>query len=137
MYDSILIVLWLLNISSQMSGDFSDPKHPSLHPWYLTRSCEAASKETATACRVSQATFALAILMLLLYAGRLALTSVHGIRTYHQRRERNGYERISVKLDLLDDDGEPLRSSAEIERERYLCREALSPVLAFFPEDVR
>ncbi|KAL0936043.1 uncharacterized protein CTRU02_208258 [Colletotrichum truncatum] len=134
MYDALLGLLWIHSISSQASGDFTDPRHPSPHPWYLTRHCQNSAE---TACRVAQASFVVSVLAALFYSGRLIATAVASVRAYRTSR-KNGYQLVSVNLKSAEEeDGPSLEDEMAKERERYLYREALSPVLAFFPEDAR
>ncbi|KAI6773770.1 hypothetical protein HG531_000619 [Fusarium graminearum] len=46
-YDMILFSLWAIGLAGQTSSDFSDPKHPSPHPWYLTRGCSRYGQVTS------------------------------------------------------------------------------------------
>lgn len=132
-YDFISTLAWLNSVIAQASGDVTDPEHPSAHPWYLTRSC-------ATACRVSQASFVVSILMVILCGGRLVLTTSWAVREHRAYREGARYEMILTKADLFNDSDDVETSAARLsveDRERIIYREALSPVLAFFPEDAR
>jgi hypothetical protein len=138
-YDTILGFVWAHCVVSQMSGDMSDLKHPSPSPWYLTRGCSAVEGRAAGACRVSQASFAMSLLVMMLYGGRLAIAAIQGVDALTRVwQRRHDYQLITVKVEHADgyeDDDEEARVARE--RERYMYREALSPVLAFFPEDAR
>jgi hypothetical protein len=36
---AVLIALYATSLHNQTSGDYLDPAHPSVRPWYLTQSC--------------------------------------------------------------------------------------------------
>ncbi|WQF89856.1 hypothetical protein CDEST_14870 [Colletotrichum destructivum] len=134
-YDIILTFFWIQTLVYQASGDFSDPKHPSPHPWYLSRYCQ---RDIATACRVAQASFALSVLAALLCGGRLVATAAEAVCFYYRTNREIRYRLVSMDPETMDEDDEAsLEEEMAKERERYLYREALSPVLAFFPEDSR
>lgn len=59
-YSAILGTLWCYSVQSQTSGDFSDPSHPSIRPWYLERGCHGIKGTFHDACVFGQASFALA-----------------------------------------------------------------------------
>ncbi|KAH6669680.1 hypothetical protein F5X68DRAFT_50626 [Plectosphaerella plurivora] len=137
-YDAILSLVWTHSVISQMSADMSDPKHPSPHPWYVTRGCGAARGEVAGACHVSQASFAVSLLVMLLYLSRLAVVAVHGVGALMRKwQERHDYQFLTVNVEDVDGHDKDEEARMKRERERYLYHEALSPVLAFFPEDSR
>jgi hypothetical protein len=60
LYDILLIALWTYSVVIQSSGDFSDPKHISLRPWYLDHSCSEAWPRSHGACEAAKASFGLA-----------------------------------------------------------------------------
>ncbi|KZL82756.1 hypothetical protein CI238_10094 [Colletotrichum incanum] len=97
-YGTFLIFFWFHSIESQASGDFSDPKHSSRHPWYLTRHCQ---RDIATACRVAQASFIISVLASLLYSERLIATALEAIKAY-RTTPGSGYQPVSVDLNLMD-----------------------------------
>lgn len=139
LYDSILCSLWVYSTVAQASGDFSDPEHPSSRPWYLTHNCSEGRKSSVVECRASQAAFALSLSAVCLYGTRLFHVCWKTIRNRRILRKEYGYHAPSVVLDRSEgpEDGESENERMERERERYLYREALSPVLAFFPENGR
>ena len=61
LYDAILAVLWMYSASLQNSGDFSDPEHISLRPWYLERGCAGAWKENMYGCEVMRWSYGLSV----------------------------------------------------------------------------
>lgn len=61
LYDGLLAALWYYNVASQSSPDLTDPKHLSMRPWYLDRSCSVVSGHAEGACIVAKATFYLAV----------------------------------------------------------------------------
>ncbi|PVH88779.1 hypothetical protein DL98DRAFT_157105 [Cadophora sp. DSE1049] len=58
---------WIVCLSGQQSADYSDPKHPSQIPWYLTHSCDVADINTQRPCRVAQAPFGMTIIAVSFY----------------------------------------------------------------------
>ena len=128
-YDLMLFVLWTTSILRQLSGDFSDPDHPSQHPWYLTHSCRASWEANRTFCGIAQASFVTSVLALLINSWRLVSDAVQAFR----RARNNTWEK-------LEDDIETKLDSADLQpgTEFYDYRdEALSPILAFFVENTR
>ncbi|KAK1983632.1 hypothetical protein LZ30DRAFT_748505 [Colletotrichum cereale] len=133
-YDALLVFFWLHSIESQASGDFSDPERPSPHPWYLTRRCRDG---VAMACRVAQAGFAISILAAVFYVGRLLGTAVKAVKAYRESR-KDGCRQAQVDPDLMHgEDWACQEAGSESERKWCPYRDALSPVLAFFPEDYK
>ncbi|KAI6776679.1 hypothetical protein HG530_000624 [Fusarium avenaceum] len=135
-YDMILLGLWAVSITGQTSSDFSDPEHPSVHPWYLTRGCSVAWDRTEGYCRTAQAGFALSIMAMVLYGTRLMREVV---LIAYERGQRD-----QPKWSAQDDGVEPMESiytdgewdSASTSKVvEDIQSQALSPVLAFFPSD--
>jgi hypothetical protein len=135
-YDMILFGLWAVSITGQISGDFSDPEHPSPHPWYLTRRCSVAWDRTEGYCRTAQAGFALSVMAMALYGTRLIREVV---LTAYERGQRH-----QPKWSVQDDGVEPMEniytdeewdSASGSKVAEDIQGLALSPVLAFFPSD--
>ncbi|KZM24850.1 hypothetical protein ST47_g4026 [Ascochyta rabiei] len=61
LYDIILIALWSYSAVVQFSGDFSDPKHISLRPWYFDHGCSEAWPSNRGACEAAKASFGLTV----------------------------------------------------------------------------
>ena len=61
MYDILLVGLYASSAAMQNSGDFSDPKHISLRPWYLERGCEDAWKRTRGGCEVMRVSYGVTV----------------------------------------------------------------------------
>ncbi|KAF3044873.1 hypothetical protein E8E11_007606 [Didymella keratinophila] len=61
LYDIMLVALWSYSAVIQSSGDYSDPKHTALQPWYLERGCAEASPNNRAGCRAARASFGLAV----------------------------------------------------------------------------
>lgn len=140
LYDGLLTILWFHSLSLQTSADLSDAQHPSSSPWFLMRHCP---KDVATACHTAKAGYALSIIAAIFYSGRLLVTVVEAVREWRSNR-KGGYRAVPVRLNFvgeegdISEEGEVSEEEARIrERDRYLYQEALSPVLAFFPEDAR
>lgn len=135
-YDSILAFFWFRLLLSQASGDFSDPRHPSPWPWYLTRTCPT---DTAAPCFVAQAGFVISVVAASFYGGRFVTAGIEEAVAWVRAREC-GYQYVPMKADLVDEENglcPECAAASEKDRYRRLYGEALSPVLAFFPEDVR
>lgn len=135
-YDSLLAFLWFRLLLSQASGDFSDPRHPSPWPWYLMRKCPT---DTAAACYVAQASFAVSVLAALFYGGRFVAAGIE-IAVAWVKAQEDGYQHVATKPDFVDEENglcPECAAASEKERYRHFYGEPLSPVLAFFPEDVR
>ncbi|KAF4336841.1 hypothetical protein FBEOM_9300 [Fusarium beomiforme] len=114
-YDAILLLLWAMSIASQMSSDFSDPEHPSPHPWYLARGCSAAWDKTRGARLISEA---------------LLIAYERGQRHPPKWPALDVEEVESIAGIYMDDDRES-EAGINIKESRHSM--ALSPVLAFFP----
>ncbi|CCT73657.1 uncharacterized protein FFB20_05026 [Fusarium fujikuroi] len=134
-YDAILLGLWAVSIAGQTSSDFTDPEHPSPHPWYLTRGCSAAWNKTQGYCQIAQASFAMSVIAAILYGARLireAMLTAYERGQRHQSKwsVRDVQEVESIAGVYLDEGGE---SEAELTTKEDWQSMALSPVLAFFP----
>lgn len=134
-YSILLSSMWAMSISRQVSGDFSDPEHISHHPWYLTRSCGASWDENRGYCRVAQASFAVSIVAAIACICRLV---VQAGQTIHTRRvsdeERNDNKDWEAGVDGRPGETDHLTPSELDIAAARLYEDALSPVLAFFPE---
>ncbi|RFN46333.1 hypothetical protein FIE12Z_9407 [Fusarium flagelliforme] len=133
-YDMMLLSLWATSLAGQTSGDFTDPKHPSSHPWYLSRGCSVAWDKTRGYCQLAQASFVVSILVAVLYGTRLVREVVLIAYDRGQRHRSEGFVQIT-------EDIEPMESVYMDEECEYLEQKksennlTLSPVLAFFPSD--
>lgn len=135
-YDSLLAFFWFRLLLSQASGDFSDPRHPSAWPWHLTRTCPT---DIAAACYVAQASFVVSVLAALFYGGRFVAAGIEEAGMWIKAQEC-GYQYVPMNSDFGDEENglcPECAAASEKEQIRRLYGEALSPVLAFFPEDVR
>lgn len=134
LYDSFLAFFWFRVLLCQTSGDFSDPRHPSPRPWYLIRTCPT---DTAAACYIAQASFAVSVLAALFYGGRFVAAAIEVAVVWIKDQEIR-HQFVALEQDPVDEENDLCLEDAaarEKERYRYLYEEALSPVLAFFPRD--
>jgi hypothetical protein len=95
--------------------------------------------DTATAYYVAQISFAVSIIAALFYGGRFIAAALE-VAVVWIKNQENGYQLVATNLDPVDEEnGLYLEDAAAREKEqyRYLYEEALSPMLAFFPEDSR
>jgi hypothetical protein len=99
------------------------------------RTCPA---DTAAACYVAQASFAVSVLAALFYGGRFVAAGIEEAVVWIKAQEC-GYQHVPMSSDFVDEENDlcpECAAASEKEQYRYLYGEALSPVLAFFPEDV-
>lgn len=61
LYDMMLIALWSYSAVIQSSGDYSDPQHIALRPWYLERRCTEVWSNNVAGCRAAKASFGMAL----------------------------------------------------------------------------
>ena len=61
LYDIMLVALWSYSAVIQYSGDYSDPEHIAVQPWYLDRECAEARPPIRAGCRAAKASFDLAV----------------------------------------------------------------------------
>jgi hypothetical protein len=61
LYDVVLAGLWIYSTSLQDSGDFSDPEHISLQPWYLERGCAEAWSSNQYGCKIMKWSYGLSV----------------------------------------------------------------------------
>lgn len=134
-YNLLSLSLWAIGIAQQISGDFSDPEHISHRPWYLSRDCSCSWEETRSFCRIAQASFAMSILALTLCCGRLIVQA--GLTLYAYMKEQKlpkDEASWEHELDGRFCDTEHLLPPERLDPAPYY-NDALSPVLAFFPEE--
>jgi hypothetical protein len=163
-YSVILCILWAACLKDQMSPDYSDAEHPSPRPWYLTRSCCEAQEDTTFACSAAQASFLITTLVVLVYGLRTCLDFAEAMRVWREATQaRDGYgdeerrmgakgmlevyadKNLSSNKDDYDDTSRAYRYNLHDEQEstgprhsiQRITDEAWSPVLAFYPADVR
>ncbi|CAG7560334.1 unnamed protein product [Fusarium equiseti] len=133
-YDMILLILWATSLAGQTAGDFTDPKHPSSHPWYLARGCSIAWDKTRGYCHIAQVGFLVSILAMVLYGTRLIREIILIAYDRGQRHRPEGFVQIT-------EDMEPVESvytdeeCEHLEQKEIKSNLTLSPVLAFFPSD--
>lgn len=114
-YDSLLCALWAYSVASQASADFSDPEHPSPHPWYLTRGCGAGWSTNLGVCRTAQASFVVSMAAAALYGGRFVFGIIETVLScLCRRQEGGGWQPIGVDATELTED----EASCELEQRR-------------------
>ncbi|KAH8179910.1 hypothetical protein LIA77_01429 [Sarocladium implicatum] len=132
-----LVGLWSLSVVGQASGDYSDVDHISDHPWYLTHTCGDSWVSTRGYCQMAQASFVISVMAAIFYICRTILDVWAGMKS---RRARDDYREVGG---WSDDDFEEKYSDtetllgSECDLGAAPVKEALSPVLAFFPDDGR
>ncbi|KAI9892703.1 MAG: hypothetical protein M1814_001123 [Vezdaea aestivalis] len=94
---SIITALWAFSVYAQASPDYSDPKHPSKLPWYLTKSCSVAKNPARVyhGCTLAKGTFAVTVIMLALFAFHLPLaiySMIPGKSNQHNRMDSDPTE---------------------------------------------
>ncbi|KAI1382928.1 uncharacterized protein F4822DRAFT_421590 [Hypoxylon trugodes] len=70
MNDVLLSGFWVYSIVAQSSGDFTDPNHPSVRPWYLEKSCDILDMSVADTCVLAKASFVFSVLSLIFFLAR-------------------------------------------------------------------
>ncbi|XP_014560979.1 hypothetical protein COCVIDRAFT_33999 [Bipolaris victoriae FI3] len=60
-YDILLVGLYASSAVLQNSGDFSDPGHIGLRPWYLERGCKDAWERTRGGCEVMRVSYGVTV----------------------------------------------------------------------------
>ncbi|KAG9256872.1 uncharacterized protein F5Z01DRAFT_491421 [Emericellopsis atlantica] len=132
--ETFIALLWIYITLEQCSSDLTDEEHLSQYPWFLTRACSRAWDDAKAACHTLRAGFYLSLVIVCMFCGRIIL-SIHTLSCGRPREL--GYTKAgtgsSYHLGATEDDDEAfeLRSS-EDDRQQAL-RDAISPVLAFFP----
>ena len=132
LYYFLMECTWIYSLGQQMSGDSTDEAHPSSTPWFLTRSCANIWPETKVACHALQAGFCISLLMACLLAVRIS-SIVLGLWQGWARpfdRRTHPHDPEVADLDHLLE----LHDRSDVVT---IHQQALSPVLAFFPEDRR
>ncbi|KAI6780656.1 uncharacterized protein J7T54_001160 [Emericellopsis cladophorae] len=133
--ETFITLLWIYITLEQCSSDLTDEEHMSQYPWFLTRACSRAWDGAVAACHTLRAGFYLSLMIVCMFCGRI-VRSIHALSSCGRPREL-GYTKAgtgsSYHLEVGEDEDEAfeLRSSEE-NRQRAL-RDAISPVLAFFP----
>ena len=133
-HDMMLLSFWAASLAGQTSGDFTDPKHPSSHPWYLTRGCSVAWDNTQGYCHVAQAGVVVSILAAAFYGTRLLREVILIAYDRGQRHRSEGFVQITEDMEPMESvytDGEGQHLEQKESRNSF----TLSPVLAFFPSD--
>lgn len=134
MYDLLLSFLWIVSLVGQNSGDFSVPEHASVHPWYLTRGCAASWDANRGYCRMARASFVVSILAVILYGGRVVLEAL--VAAYYRGRG-DSRKWVDKSVDEEKYSDEERESSVGLTVPNDWYDQGLSPVLAFFPSDIR
>lgn len=164
LYSIILCLLWAACLRDQTSPDFSDAQHPSVRPWYLMKSCSEAQDDAQFACGAAQTSFHITVMTVLVYCLRTVLDLTETTAVWRARRvarervedrelriateqafrasegkgcsNRSGdYDDINSVYDY--DPNHERQGTSEQRRQDCNTSEAASPVLAFYPADVR
>ncbi|KAK3335345.1 hypothetical protein B0T19DRAFT_452287 [Cercophora scortea] len=70
-----LTAIYTVSVYGQAGPDYADPKHPSPVAWYIRMSCDVAKPYNAVGnCQMAKASFAVTVLMMILYATYLGLS---------------------------------------------------------------
>ncbi|KAH6633507.1 hypothetical protein C7974DRAFT_412493 [Boeremia exigua] len=102
LYDIMLVALWSYSAAVQSSGDFTDPQHISLRPWYLDHRCNEARQKNYVGCQTAKASFGLAISVIVWYGVRCVVTCMYGAYEYGQSSAVADHRCLDVeKSDLL------------------------------------
>ncbi|KAB2109567.1 hypothetical protein AG0111_0g1842 [Alternaria gaisen] len=99
LYDVLLAGLWIYSACLQDLGDFSDPKHISLRPWYLERGCSEASLSTRYGCELMRCSYGLSVFAAFWFCLRFSSTCFY--RAYVLGRKHELEDRKSSYSDLL------------------------------------
>lgn len=138
LYDLLLFSLWTSSLAGQYSSDYSDPEHPSDHPWYLAKGCTVSWESNVGHCRTAQAGFVTSILAVVLYGGRVVLEAMVTVVYGRQHHPRDGIDRelpLGEDEEKYSDEEGGLVVGLAVQDEWHGYDQALSPVLAFFPSD--
>ncbi|KAL1311158.1 hypothetical protein AAFC00_001360 [Neodothiora populina] len=81
------VVLYIVSSYGQTGPDTSDPKHPQKGgPWYITKSCSVVhTKSNYGYCVQAKASFAVTLVLVILYAAYLGLAIFSSIPTRAER----------------------------------------------------
>jgi hypothetical protein len=155
LYSLLLCILWATSLQDQISPDYSDAQHPSSRPWYLTRSCSKAQKGTQFACHAAQLSFLITTVAVSVYCIRTLLDLAEAARALATARRLQRDKELQGRTigDYSDkeldgncehyehdtaytydpNDETPTGGRGPVD----IVNEAWSPVLAFYPADVR
>ncbi|KAF3038332.1 hypothetical protein E8E12_006791 [Didymella heteroderae] len=97
LYDMMLVALWSYSAVIQSTGDYSDPQHIALRPWYLERECAEAWPTNRAGCRAAKASFGLALFAAMWFGVRCITTCMYGTYMYGKK---------SKDVDIVDFDTE-------------------------------
>jgi hypothetical protein len=134
LYDVILLPLWIYSIIAQVSGDLSDPEHPSPRPWYITRGCQAGWEVNRDICRATQASLAFSAMAVAVYCSRLVVQAAEAIHEGVERWHYRGWQSLESGDGSGHSDDDEIYKDKEDAAQRAI-EDALSPVLAFFQDD--
>ncbi|KAI0849645.1 hypothetical protein F5Y00DRAFT_235375 [Daldinia vernicosa] len=98
-----LLALYATSIAGQAGSDYLDPDHPSPIAWYIAKPCTVAANQTIQGyCKLAKGSFAVACIMLGIYAINLGM---------------NIWAMLpNPKNDLKDDEDEETSSPAALKR---------------------
>ncbi|KAK8876880.1 hypothetical protein PGQ11_001826 [Apiospora arundinis] len=98
-YDLVLAISWYYSVHAQSSGDFSDPEHISIRPWFLEKSCDVVAMQNRDACIVGKVSFYFGFLSLILHLTRLLVSLLNIAYWCGERGTLDGFtERVSLGL---------------------------------------
>ncbi|KAI1844537.1 hypothetical protein JX266_009210 [Neoarthrinium moseri] len=73
-FNIALAALYTTSVYGQMGPDYADPNHPSPIAWYIAKPCTvAANQSVQKSCRTAKGTYAVTVLMLVVYLVNLGL----------------------------------------------------------------
>ncbi|MCJ1243127.1 hypothetical protein MMC30_000324 [Trapelia coarctata] len=81
-----LVAVYAVSITQQAASDYSDPRHPSKVPWYLTHSCsDPVNPRLKGYCQQAQGAFATTVCLCALFTVYMVLATICCFRTCAQK----------------------------------------------------
>lgn len=95
----ILTALWAVSVYGQAGPDKADPERPSSTPWYLRKSCSVAREPSNVQyCQQAKATFAVTVLMLVLFVVHIPLAMYSMFPLQRSKDASDGYSESNVSI---------------------------------------
>ncbi|KAI9047731.1 hypothetical protein LZ554_008441 [Drepanopeziza brunnea f. sp. 'monogermtubi'] len=125
---AIIVALWVVSMYGQMGPDHSDPRQRSDVAWYITKSCSVARPSgNYHNCELAKGTFAVTVIMLVIFLLHLALSIYSMVPSAAERAAR------SMEVDDMQMTKDSPVSDNASEREWEMKNVPRQPAVSYTP----
>jgi len=132
--NTALVALWAVSVYGQAGPDYSDPQYPSSVAWYIAKSCSFADATGNTHnCQLAKGTFAVTVVMMVVFLLNLILGIWSVIPTKEQREaNKTGIDELNKDSPSSEHSGEKSWETTSVSSTESTMKHPFTPrTLAF------